>query len=104
MKRGCAAQGDETSRSVAGKGEGVLLTVHLDDGVGDLDLVERHGRPGGRVRGRRSRRAKRRGRIGVCLGEEDDGGGPGDRWEGLNGGTEWDPQARRGDFFFPVII
>ena len=47
MKRGCAAQGDETSRSVAGKGEGVLLTVHLDDGVGDLDLVERHGRPGG---------------------------------------------------------
>jgi hypothetical protein len=27
------------------EGTGVRLTVHLDDGVGDLDLVERHGRP-----------------------------------------------------------
>ena len=99
MKRGCAAQGDETSRSVAGKGEGVLLTVHLDDGVGDLDLVERHGRPGGRVRGRRSRRAKRRGRIGVCLGEEDDGMG-----RRIDGGFKWrhgvGPTGRRGEIFF----
>ena len=39
----------ERSRSVE-EGQdtrtGISLTVHLDHGVGDLDLVERHGRPG----------------------------------------------------------
>lgn len=38
------------------------LTVHLDDGVGDLDLLERHGRGGG---------------VAACLGDREGPGGGG---------------------------
>ena len=38
------------------------LTVHLNDGVGDLDLLERHGRRGG---------------VAACLGDREGRGGGG---------------------------
>uniref|UniRef100_A0A0A9DN88 Uncharacterized protein n=1 Tax=Arundo donax TaxID=35708 RepID=A0A0A9DN88_ARUDO len=48
MRRADTQSATESSRSVGGgKRRGIRLTVHLNDGVGDLDLVERHGRPAG---------------------------------------------------------
>ena len=43
-------------------GERGDLTVHLDNGVGDLDLLERHGRGGG---------------VAACLGDREGRGGGG---------------------------
>ena len=68
----------ERSRSVE-EGQdtrtGISLTVHLDHGVGDLDLVERHGRPGSRKGpgeggGERDSRRLVLDGIGGCVGGE----------------------------------
>jgi len=71
-------------------GQGSPLTVHLDDGVGDLDLVERHGRPGapqgpGEGGGGGGRDSRRLDGVGGCLGEEEMTEGAGDHHHGVGG-------------------
>lgn len=69
-------------RSAGAEREAGDLTVHLDDGVGDLDLLERHGGGGG-------------GRVRRCLPRRSGAGGKQPAAEEDVGKEDWHGQRER---------